>query len=102
MNIQNKQDTNDYAVEQILVIHEAYEDEPQLVAWVEVPKDATVTKKLSMTYMLTNSIDEGWWENEEVTPLFSGEGCRSTCIGDKVWIGGSDTYICEKVGWKKL
>tara|TARA_B100000242_G_scaffold285159_1_gene249275 strand:- start:12 stop:317 length:306 start_codon:yes stop_codon:yes gene_type:complete len=101
MNTQNKQDTNDYAVEQISVIHEAYEDEPQLVAWVEVPKDATAEKKLSMAYMLTNSIDEGWWENEEVTPLFSGEGCRSTCIGDKVWIG-TDVYICERIGWKKI
>ena len=97
MTIQNQQNT----VEQISVIHEAYEDEPQLVAMVEVPKNATVTEKLSIAFMLTNSIDEGWWENEEVTPMFSGEGCRCTCIGDKVWIG-ADTYICERVGWKKI
>ena len=101
MNTQNKQDTNDYDVEIISVIHTAYEDAPLLVAQIEVPKNASVTKKLSLAFMLTNSIDEGWWENEEVTPMFYGEGCRSTCIGDKVWIG-SDTYICERVGWKKI
>ena len=73
MNIQNKQDTNDHDVEIISVIHTAYEDAPLLVAQIEVPRNASVTKKLSLAFMLTNSIDEGWWENAEVTPKFYGE-----------------------------
>ena len=85
----------------IAVIHAAYEDAPQTVAMVEVPKDATVEKKLELAFMLTNNIDRGWWENEEVTPMFPEEACRSTCVGDMVLIG-TEKYICENVGWRKI
>jgi len=37
---------------------------------------------LNDAYRLTNSIDCGWWENEEVESLFDGEGAKSTDIGD--------------------
>ena len=40
----------------IAVIHAAYEDAPQTVAMVEVPKDVTVAKKLDLAFMLTNNI----------------------------------------------
>ena len=66
-----------------------------------VPKDATVEKKLELAFMLTNNIDCGWWENEEVTPMFPEEACRSTCVGDMVLIG-TEKYICENVGWRKI
>ena len=85
----------------IAVIHTVYEDAPQTVAMVEVPKDVTVEKKLELAFMLTNNIDCGWWENEEVTPMFPEEACRSTCVGDMVLIG-TEKYICENVGWKKI
>ena len=87
--------------ERVAVIHTAYEDTPQTVAMVEVPKDATVEKKLELAFMLTNNIDCGWWENEEVTPMFPEEACRSTCVGDMVLIG-TEKYICENVGWRKI
>ena len=44
----------------IAVIHTVYEDAPQTVAMVEVPKDATVEKKLELAFMLTNNIDHAW------------------------------------------
>ena len=85
----------------IAVIHTVYEDAPQTVAMVEVPKDATVEKKLELAFMLTNNIDHAWWENEEVTPMFPEEACRSTSVGDMVLIG-TEKYICENVGWRKI
>ena len=87
--------------ERVAVIHTAYEDTPQTVAMVEVPKDATVDKKLELAFMLTNNIDYAWWENEEVTPMFPEKGCRSTSIGDMVLIG-TEKYICENIGWRKI
>ena len=87
--------------EKIAVIHAAYEDAPRTVAIVEVPKDATVDKKLELAFMLTNSIEYAWWENEEVTPMFPEQGCRSTSVGDMVLIG-TEKYVCENMGWKKV
>ena len=87
--------------EKVAVIHAAYEDAPQTVAMVEVPKDATVEKKLELAFMLTNNIDCGWWENEEVTPMFPEEACRSTCAGDMVLIV-NEKYVFERIGWRKI
>tara|TARA_Y100001937_G_C7083402_1_gene314128 strand:- start:961 stop:1233 length:273 start_codon:yes stop_codon:yes gene_type:complete len=87
--------------EQVAVIHTAYEDAPRTVAMVEVPKDATVNEKLDIAYTLTNNIDFGWWENEEVTPMFPDKTCRSTDVGDMVLIQ-NQKYICEGYGWKKV
>ena len=87
--------------EKVAVIHAAYEDTPQTVAFVEVPKSATTNRKLEIAFMLTNSIDYAWWENEEVTPMFPEKGCRSTSVGDMVLIG-TEKYICENVGWRKV
>ena len=87
--------------EKIAVVHAAYEDAPRTVAIVEVPKDATVDKKLELAFMLTNSIEYAWWENEEVTPMFPEQGCRSTSVGDMVLIG-TEKYVCENMGWKKV
>ena len=56
--------------EKVAVIHAAYEETPQTVAFVEVPKSATVNEKLELAFRLTNSIEYAWWENEEVTPMF--------------------------------
>ena len=87
--------------ERVAVIHTAYEDTPQTVAMVEVPKDATVDKKLELAFMLTNNIDYAWWENEEVTPMFPEKGWRRTSVGDLV-LSGTEKYICENIGWRKI
>ena len=49
--------------------------------------------------MKTNSIDNAWWNNEEVTKMFDGEACRSTSSGDHVLIGNKK-YKCARIGWE--
>jgi len=33
--------------------------------------------------------------------MFPEEACRSTCAGDMVLIG-TEKYICERIGWRKI
>ena len=88
--------------QEVVVIHAAYGLTPRTVAFVEVPKNATVNDKLELAFKLTNNIDCGWWENEEVTPMFPDkEGCRSTSVDDMVLIG-TEKYVCKSQGWEKL
>lgn len=89
--------------QKVAVIHAAFDETPRTVAFVEVPKSATVNEKLELAFKLTNSIDYAWWENKEVTPIFPDEdgGCRSTSVDDMILIG-TEKYICSRVGWKKV
>jgi len=49
--------------------------------------------------MLTNTINDAWWNNEGVTKMFpDDEGCRSTSVGDMVLIG-KEKYKCDSSGW---
>jgi hypothetical protein len=87
--------------EKVAVIHAAYEDAPETVAFVEVKKDATTKEKLETAFMKTNSIDDAWWKNEGVTKMFGGGACRSTSVGDMVLIG-TTKYKCEMAGWSEV
>ena len=87
--------------EKVAVIHAAYEDVPETVAFVEVKKDATTAEKLETAFMKTNSIDDAWWNNEGVTKMFGGATCRSTMTGDMVLIGNTK-YKCEMTGWSEV
>ncbi len=87
--------------EKVAVIHAAYEDAPETVAFVEVKKDATTAEKLETAFMKTNSIENAWWENEGVTKMFGGAACRSTMTGDMVLIGNTK-YKCEMTGWSEV
>ena len=89
--------------EKVAVIHAAFEDAPTTVAFVEVEKTASDTSKLETAFMLTNNIENAWWHNEEVTPMFDGKTCRSTSVGDLVLVGntkykflGTETVVWEK------
>ena len=48
--------------------------------------------------MLTNSIDDAWWNNKEVEALHKS---RSTSVGDQILIGNVK-YVCEITGWKRI
>ena len=87
--------------EKVAVIHAAYEDAPETVAFVEVEKDATTAEKLETAFMKTNSIENAWWNNEGVTKMFGGATCRSTMTGDMVLIGNTK-YKCEMTGWSEV
>ena len=87
--------------ENVAVIHSAFEDAPTTVAFVEVDPALSDMEKCEKAFMLTNSINDAWWNNEGVTKLFGGGACRSTSTGDMVLVG-TKKYKCEVVGWKEV
>ena len=87
--------------DKVSVIHSAFGELPSVVAFVECPATMTTDEKLEFAFMKTNSIDDAWWNNEEVTKMFGGEGCRSTSVGDMVLVG-TEKYLCENTGWSKV
>ena len=88
-------------MEKVAVIHAGYDETPHTVAMVEVDKSLPDEEKCEVAFMKTNTIDCGWWENEEVTPMFPNKTCRSTSSGDMVLIGNTK-YKCVAVGWEKV
>ena len=50
--------------EKVSVIHSAFGDKPHVVAFVEVDKTLSDEDKCEKAFMLTNSIEDGWWNNE--------------------------------------
>jgi len=90
--------------EKVAVIHAAFEGAPTTVAFVEVDKTLTDRMKMEAAFVKTNSINDAWWNNEGVTPMFGGETCRSTSVGDMVLIGtkkykfvGTEELVWEEV-----
>ena len=87
--------------EKVAVMHSAFEDAPTTVAFVEVDPALSDIGKCEKAFMLTNSINDAWWNNEGVTKLFGGDACRSTSTGDMVLVG-TKKYMCDHVGWKEV
>ena len=87
-----------YLKEKVAVIHCAFEDSPRTVAFVEVDKSLSIEEKLNRAYVKTNTINEAWWDNKEVTAMFPDKTCRSTSIGDMALVGNMK-YKCESTGW---
>ena len=83
------------------VIHAAYEDAPRTVALIDFPPDMSESDMLEKAFMLTNSISDGWWNNEGVTKMFPDKSCRSTSVGDMVLVG-TKKFKCESAGWKEV
>ena len=88
-------------VEKVAVIHSAFDEDAHTVAFVECPGGMTTDEKLEFAFMKTNSIEDGWWNNKEVTKMFDGDGCRSTSVGDMVLVG-TEKSLCDKFGWSKV
>ena len=88
-------------VDKVSVIHSAFGEKPHVVAFVECPGTMDESEKLEYAFMKTNSIDDAWWNNKEVTKMFDGEGCRSTSVGDMVLVG-TEKFLCESTGWSKV
>tara|TARA_B100000963_G_scaffold356384_1_gene376381 strand:+ start:3007 stop:3312 length:306 start_codon:yes stop_codon:yes gene_type:complete len=98
----NKELMKNYAatfMEKVAVIHSAFDETPKTVAFVLVDKKLSDKEKCEIAFMKTNSIDNAWWNNEEVTKMFDGEACRSTSSGDHVLIGNKK-YKCARIGWE--
>lgn len=85
----------------VSVIHCSSGEAPYTVATVSVDKNLSDIEKCEKAFMLTNSIHDAWWNNEDVSPLFPNEGCRSTSVGDQVLVG-TTKYLCAPMGWEKI
>ena len=86
--------------ETVSVIHAAWTDNPHLVAFVEVKKSWTDTKKLEHAFMKTNTINEAWFASKEgITYMGPEPACRSTSVGDYVLVGAKK-YECMMAGWE--
>ena len=85
--------------ETVSVVHAAFEEKSRLVAFVEVDKSWTDTKKLEHAFTKTNSINEAWYTSKDVDYMGPEKSCRSTSVGDFVLIGAKK-YKCAGVGWE--
>lgn len=90
-----------YNKEMVSVIHTAFEDVPRVVAMVWVNSKNSIAEKLDKAFMLTNSINDAWWNNKDVEAMFPDKACRSTSVGDQVLIDGKK-WVCDVSGWKEL
>ena len=84
------------------VIHVGEGGRPATVAIVDVEKNATDMKKFEPAFMKTNSITDGWWNNEGITKMFDGATCRSTSVGDMVLLSSGKKYKCQMAGWSEV
>ena len=87
-----------YNMIEVYVVHKAFRKEPKEVAQVWVDKNLNMNQILDKAFMLTNSINDAWWNNKDVVCL---EKTRSTMSGDQVVIKGH-TYECMDRGWRSL
>ena len=87
-----------YNMIEVSVVHKAFREEPKEVAQVWVDKNLNINQILDKAFMLTNSIDDAWWNNKDVVCL---EKTRSTMSGDQVIIKGH-TYECMDRGLRTL
>ena len=87
-----------YNMIEVSVVHKVFRKKPKEVAQVWVEKNLTLNQMLDKAFMLTNNIDDAWWNNKGVVCL---EKTRSTMSGDQVIIKGH-TYECMDRGWRTL
>ena len=88
--------------EEVAVIHSAFGDKPHVVAFVKVDKTLTDEQKCEQAFKLTNTIEQGWWNNEDVQYMGPNKTCRSTSSGDQVVLKNGTKYTCSMIGWEKV
>ena len=88
--------------EEVAVIHSALGDKPHVVAFVKVDKTLSDEDKCEQAFKLTNTIEQGWWNNEGVQYMGPNPTCRSTSSGDQVLLKDGTKYNCSFIGWEKV
>ena len=110
---------------QVSVIHTAFEDAPQTVAFVDVPEFPSVIETLEYCYRWTNNLAGSWSKGEILTgdngetvnngdynknvtvmadlPVYDGKtyGMRSTSVDDQMVIG-NQKYVVAGCGFKTI
>ena len=94
--------TNKLRTETVSVIHARYEGKPTTVALVNVDKTLSVEGKLEKAFMLTNSVNDAWYTNEELIYMGPEKSCRSTMAGDYVKFENGKKFKCEHSGWSEV
>ena len=85
MNKILQQNLNKITKETVYVIHRDWKTKDvKVVAEVYLDKNLSLSQKIDRAFMLTNSIDDAWWNNDDVHALYNS---RSTSVGDQVLIG---------------
>ena len=92
----------DVGKEEVAVIHSAFGDKPHVVAFVKVDKTLSEEGKCEQAFKLTNTIEQGWWNNEDVEYVGPDKTCRSTSSGDQVLLKNGTKYNCAFFGWEKV
>ena len=92
----------DIGKEEVAVIHSAFGDKPHVVAFVKVDKTLSEEGKCEQAFKLTNTIEQGWWNNEDVEYVGPDKTCRSTSSGDQVLLKNGTKYNCSFIGWEKV
>ena len=92
----------DVGKEEVAVIHSAFGDKPHVVAFVKVDKTLTDEGKCEQAFKLTNTIEQGWRNNEGVQYMGPNKTCRSTSSGDQVVLKNGTKYNCSMIGWEKV
>ena len=92
----------DIGKEEVAVIHSAFGDKPHVVAFVKVDKTLSEEGKCEQAFKLTNTIEQGWWNNEDVEYVGPDKTCRSTSSGDQVVLKNGTKYNCSMIGWEKV
>ena len=92
----------DIGKEEVAVIHSAFGDKPHVVAFVKVDKTLSDENKCEQAFKLTNTIEQGWWNNEDVEYVGPNKTCRSTSSGDQVLLKDGTMYNCSMIGWEKV
>ena len=77
----------------VYIIHRDWKTKDvKVVAEVYLDKNLSLSQKIDRAFMLTNSIEDAWWNNDDVHALYE---TRSTSVGDQVLIGERKFEFCD-------
>ena len=99
MNKILQQNLNKVTKDIAIVIQKDWKDGGEkVVAEVYLDKNLSLLDKIDKAFMLTNSIEDAWWNNDDVNALYK---TRSTSVGDKVVINNKTFEYCVS-GFKEI
>ena len=99
MNKTLQQNLNKVTKDTAIIIQKDWKDGGEkVVAEVYLDKNLSLLDKIDKAFMLTNSIEDAWWNNDDVNALYK---TRSTSVGDKVVINNKTFEYCVS-GFKEI
>ena len=92
MNKILQQNLNKVTKDIAIVIQKDWKDGGEkVVAEVYLDKNLSLLDKIDKAFMLTNSIEDARWKNDDVHALYK---TRSTSVGDKVIVNNKTFEYC--------